>query len=65
MHLIVSRKMLNERETTLRSFYFLQNVDKQSNPDTRLHTCEPVLPFPFPHKCGFAMACACLVKASL
>lgn len=46
MHLIVSRKISNEREMTLGIFYFSQNVDNQSDPNIQLHTCEPVLPFP-------------------
>lgn len=53
---------------TVRSFYFLQNADKQSDQDVKFHTCESAFPFPLPLKCGsfqlFTVACACLVKAS-
>lgn len=58
MHLIVSRKISNEREMTLGIFYFSRNVDNQSDPNIQLHTCEPVLPFPLIWFCrGLFLSC--------
>lgn len=45
----------------MRKIYFPQDVDKQSSPNILLHThtCEPVLPFPFSHKCSFDLWLFC------